>query len=65
MGFGVRTGKPPDSGESAAADLEEQWNLRDTELPCSPRTAVVVPNTRRPATCSENGGAGALGRYPR
>jgi len=28
MGFGVRTGKPPDSGESAAADLKEQWNLR-------------------------------------
>jgi hypothetical protein len=25
MGFGVRTGKPPDSGESAAADLKEQW----------------------------------------
>ena len=24
MGFGVRTGKPPDSGESAAADLQEQ-----------------------------------------
>jgi hypothetical protein len=28
MGFGLRTGKPPDSGESAAADLKEQWNLR-------------------------------------
>jgi hypothetical protein len=28
MGFGVRIGKPPDSGKSAAADLEEQWNLR-------------------------------------
>jgi len=28
MGFGVRTGNPPDSGESAAADLKEQWNLR-------------------------------------
>src|SRR5262245_17688122 len=28
MRFGVRTGKPPGSGESAAADLEEQWNLR-------------------------------------
>jgi hypothetical protein len=43
MGFGVRTGKPPDSGESAAADLKEQWNLRAPDLPCSPRTAVGRP----------------------
>ena len=35
MRFGVRTANPPDSGESAAADLEKQWN---------------VPNPRWPAT---------------
>src|SRR5262245_32145215 len=64
MRFGVRT-KPPDSGESAAADFEEQMKIARTELPCSPRTGVGRPNTRRPATSSENGGAGALGRCPR
>jgi hypothetical protein len=33
MGFGVRTGKPPDSGESADADLKEQGEFARTGLP--------------------------------
>jgi len=28
MGFDLRIGKPSDSGESVAADLEKQWSLR-------------------------------------
>jgi hypothetical protein len=47
MGFGVRIGKPPDSGESAAADLKEQWNLRAQNFPCSPvSTAPVLTGLR-------------------
>src|SRR5262249_53290690 len=33
MGFGVRTGKPPDSGESGDVDHKEQWEFARTELP--------------------------------
>ena len=43
MGFGVRTGKPPGSGESAAADLEEQWNLRALKSLARRGRASVVP----------------------
>src|SRR5262249_37763664 len=40
MGFGVRTGKPSDSGESAAADLEEH------EI-CAPRTSLLAADGGR------------------
>jgi hypothetical protein len=32
MGLGVRTGKPPDSGESAAADLRSDGCAHTTPL---------------------------------
>jgi hypothetical protein len=61
MGFGVRTGKPPDSGESAAADLKEQWNLRAQNCLARRGGGSSSPAQRRPATCSKNREARALG----
>jgi hypothetical protein len=53
MGFGVRTGKPPHSGESAAADLKERLRARRRgredacEPPALPTQAFVGRAPRR------------------
>jgi hypothetical protein len=44
MGFGGRTGKPPDGGESAAANLKEQW-LRAHNSPAEDEAIVLVDRT--------------------
>jgi hypothetical protein len=44
MEFGVRTGKPPASGESVAANLEKQWNLRALESLAADGSVVPTQN---------------------
>src|SRR5262245_23803571 len=65
MGFGVRTGKPPGSGESAAADLEEQWNLRALKSLARRGRASVVPTQHGRLLSRRTAETGALGRCPR
>jgi hypothetical protein len=64
MGFGVRIGKPPDSGKSAAADLEEQWNLRASETLARRGRASVVPTQDGPLFARRTAEPGRLDGAP-